>query len=136
MPEFLRLETTEHRDAPSVPYSIEDRAVVGLIAELRTVDRWRRTALGAIALLALVLITFGFIWARGLLHPELLMGFWGPVLEMKQTSLICPGGVVFSSDSVSGTKVADQSVTNPFLSFGSSLAVGRVAAALNAHGGQ
>jgi hypothetical protein len=136
VPEFLRLEATEHRDAPSAPCSIEDRAVVGLIAELRTVDRWRRTALGAIALLALVLITFGFIWARGLLHPDPLVEFWGSVLETKQTSLICPGGVVFASDSLSGTRVADQSVPDPFLSFGSSLAVGRAAVALNAHGGQ
>ena len=134
VPEFLRLGTPERTH--SVPSSMEDRAVVGLVAELRTVDRWRRTALGAIALLALVLTGFGFTWARSVVHPDPVVAFWGPVLKMSQTSLICPGGVVFSSDSVSGTKVADQSVSNPFLSFGSSLAVGRVAAVLNAHGGQ
>ncbi len=136
VPEFLRRETDEHRDAHSVPSSIENRAVAGLIAELRTVDRWRRIALGAIALLSLVLAAFSFIWVRNLLHPDPVIGFWNPIFETKQTSLICPGGVVFSSDSVSGTKVADQSVPDPFLSFGSSLAVGRIAATLNAHGRQ
>ena len=137
VPEFQRLESTNGEIMQPVrPSGIEEGGVAELIQELRTVERWKRTALVSTSLLCLLLLGAGSVWIRNLLRTDPLIGFWSPVLETKQPALICPGGVVFSAASTSGTKVADKSVPDPFLSFGSTLAVGRVAVVLNGHAGQ
>ena len=136
VPEFQRLEAAESGVAQASPAPMDDRVFAGLIAELRSAEKWKRTALASISLLCLLISGAGFLWIRGFLHRDALAGFWRPVLETKRPALICPGGVVFSAASPSGTKVADQSIPDPFLSFGSTLAVGRVAVVLNGHAGQ
>ncbi|NYF53626.1 hypothetical protein [Tunturiibacter gelidoferens] len=86
-------------------------------------------------LLAVVLIALSFVVARSLWNRSSSEGinrFWSPILQAKGPTLICPGGVVFSPSSDVHTKVADQTVLNPFLSFENGLAMGRVAALLNA----
>ncbi|MBB5341363.1 hypothetical protein [Tunturiibacter gelidoferens] len=86
-------------------------------------------------LLAVVFIALSFVVARSLWNRSSSEGinrFWSPILQAKGPTLICPGGVVFSPSSDVHTKVADQTVLNPFLSFENGLAMGRVAALLNA----
>jgi len=62
--------------------------------------------------------------------------FWSPVLDQKTPTVISLGGVIFSPRSNIGTEVAsDLANVNPYLSFENGLAMGRVAALLNARGG-
>jgi hypothetical protein len=62
--------------------------------------------------------------------------FWSPILEQKVPTVISLGGVVFSPRSDTGTEVAsDSSSVNPYLSFENGLAMGRIAALVNARGG-
>jgi hypothetical protein len=62
--------------------------------------------------------------------------FWSPILSQKEPTIISLGGVVFSPRSNIGTEVAtDPADVNPYLSFENGLAMGRVAALLNARGG-
>jgi hypothetical protein len=61
--------------------------------------------------------------------------FWGSVLQGNKEVLISPGSVVFSQNSLLGTRDADHSVLNPFLSFENGLAMGPIAALVNGMGG-
>ena len=68
VPEFQRLEATESGVAPAGPVPTDDRAFAGLIAELRSAEKWKRTALASISLLCLLILGAGFLWVRGFLR--------------------------------------------------------------------
>ncbi|WP_353072480.1 hypothetical protein [Tunturiibacter gelidiferens] len=138
-PEFLRFP----EEAPSAllqPTALLDKqdALFELpMASLPSIDPalGGRTRKILRPLLAVVLIALSFVVARSLWNRSSSEGinrFWSPILQAKGPTLICPGGVVFSPSSDVHTKVADQTVLNPFLSFENGLAMGRVAALLNA----
>jgi hypothetical protein len=147
-PEFLRFP----EQAPSAvlqPIASSDRdgalfeppmaSLTGIDPALDGRSRTAAQTLGARRilrlLLAVVLIALSFYVARNLWNRRSSEGinrFWSPILQAKGPTLICPGGVVFSPSSDVHTKVADQTVLNPFLSFENGLAMGRVAALLNA----
>jgi len=79
-----------------------------------------------------------FISGRSWYHSrnDVLKAFWAPLLDQKLPTIISLGGVVLSPRSNIGTEVASDSADiNPYLSFENGLAMGRVAALLNARGG-
>ena len=93
---------------------------------------WILASAGAI-LLGLLLIG---IRSWNTIRNDAVGRFWSPILEQKVPAVISLGGVVFSPRSDIGTEVAsDSSSVNPYLSFENGLAMGRIAALLNARGG-
>jgi hypothetical protein len=89
----------------------------------------------ALAVVLLICLFVGFrSWSR--VRSDPVTRFWSPILSQKTPTILSLGGVIFSARSTTGTEVAsDRSSINPYLSFENGLAMGRVAALLNAHGG-
>lgn len=83
----------------------------------------------------LLLVCAGFyFWNH--FQNDAMNRFWGPLIEQKTSTTISLGGVVVSPRSKFGTTAAsDVGGVNPYLSFENGLAMGRVAALLNARGG-
>lgn len=140
LPEFLRVE--EEMDAPlsmtevftdtqkassegRAQSAVESRSAQGYLQKVGV-----KVAIGVIAVL--IALAGRWFWVEH--QSDAINRFWSPILHAKGPTLISPGGVVFSSTSHIGTKVADQTVENPFLSFENGLAMGRVAALLNSKG--
>jgi hypothetical protein len=88
--------------------------------------------------LAVALFVLAAFWSVKLWNGarnDAVSWFWSPVIDQKAATVISLGGVVFSPQSSIGTEVASSSAAmNPYLSFENGLAMGRVAALLNARG--
>ncbi|WP_035356727.1 hypothetical protein [Edaphobacter aggregans] len=129
-PEFLRLAP----DAPPVDEipaadshsALPDKLDVINVKEKHTLT-WTIAAASALLLLLVV-------WNTS--RTDAVGRFWSPILDQKTPAIISLGGVKFSPRSNIGTEVAsDTTSLNPYLSFENGLAMGRVAALLNARGG-
>lgn len=135
-PEFLRLvelslPETEPEPEESIlaMTSVDDHLAV-LKERRRHTPTWVITG---ISVFLLLLIGFR-LWNTA--RTDAVSRFWSPILDQKAPAIISLGGVVFSPSSHNGTEVAsDPADGNPYLSFENGLAMGRVAALLNARGG-
>jgi hypothetical protein len=132
-PEFLRLVEIP-TPSSSIPPEEESIPALSLAPSTRGIAKrglvW--CGLSAVVLLSLFL---GFrLWIGTRSDP--VARFWSPILSRKTPTILSLGGIIFSARSSTGTEVAsDQSSINPYLSFENGLAMGRVAALLNARGG-
>jgi hypothetical protein len=79
------------------------------------------------------LSVLGVLWGVKQHRNQSLHRFWSPVTEAGGPVLISPGSIMFSAYSKIGTQVADNPQDNSYLSFENGLAMGRVAALLNAN---
>lgn len=130
-PEFFRLA-----DAPAVIPSMitEDPppVTVGHVSAA-SVKRSTFAWLGLSAVLLALFLVGLRSWSHERSDP--VTRFWSPILSRKTPTILSLGGIMFSSRSTTGTEVAsDGSSINPYLSFENGLAMGRVAALLNARG--
>lgn len=134
-PEFFRLsnasvvEVEAEPEKPVLAMPSLDHPVL-LKAHKRHTLAWIIAAVSV-----LFLLSIGFrSWNTE--RTDAVSRFWSPILNQKAPTIISLGGVVFSPNSNIGTKVASDSMDgNPYLSFENGLAMGRVAALLNARGG-
>jgi hypothetical protein len=86
----------------------------------------------AVALVVLAVIAGKWAWAW---HQDAAAReFWSPIIEAKGPVLIAPGSVVIVSNSETGMAVAQSGSTSSYVSFESSLAIGRIAALLSSRG--
>jgi len=133
-PEFLRLV-----DVPAAEVETEpENPVPALTApDPVTLKVHRRHALAwAITALSVFLLCLIGLRSWNDARTDAVGRFWSPILSQKAPTIISLGGVVFSPSSHNGTEVAsDPTDGNPYLSFENGLAMGRVAALLNARGG-
>jgi len=137
LPEFLRVE--EETDAslpmrelsPYIGRALTENSIKP-VADSRSSQGYLRKVSVKIAIGVLIVLAGRWLWVEH--QSSAINRFWSPILHAKGPTLISPGGVVFSSTSHIGTRVADQTVENPFLSFENGLAMGRVAALLNSKG--
>ena len=74
----------------------------------------------------------GVLWARKEHRSQSMNRFWSPVIGTRGPVLISAGSIMFSTDSKIGTQVGDNLQDNSYLSFENGLAMGRVAALVNA----
>jgi hypothetical protein len=132
-PEFLRLMPPAEQIEPEIP---EGAQILPSPVSLASFPKrhspwmWMVLALVAVGGIAIVLRT------SNIGRSDAMSEFWSPILDQKAPIIISLGGVRFSSHSNSGTEVAsDISSMNPYLSFENGLAMGRVAALINARGG-
>jgi len=139
LPEFYRLvEPSAGNDPPeqaSVNHSDSGhQAMPGEEVFLHRALRIQKTkifiwlacmAFGALSVL-------GILWGVKQHRDQSIHRFWSPLVGTGAPILISPGSVVFSAYSKIGTQVADNPESNTFLSFENGLAMGRVAALLNA----
>jgi hypothetical protein len=96
----------------------------------------KRVVNWAIAATSVLLILFVAVRSWNVTRTDPVERFWSPILNQKSPTIISLGGVVFSPRSNIGTEVAtDPADVNPYLSFENGVAMGRVAALLNARGG-
>lgn len=134
-PEFLRkIKATALLEADA-PEEETDRFQAAKTSEKNT-GKSRRWVWGIAACAAMLLV---LILGRSAYraHTDVVGEFWSPLLDRGLPTVISLGGVVFSPHSSIGTEVASTaSDVNPYLSFENGLAMGRVAALLNARGGQ
>jgi hypothetical protein len=98
-----------------------------------SVDSWpiKRKIVACLACvcLGIALAWIGqWAWARH--RAEAADRFWSPVTQTGQPVLIAPGGVMISPASKIGTEIATGASEDPFLSFESALALGRITALL------
>lgn len=134
-PEFLRLV-----EAPALEVGFEPEEPVSVMSPLehpivRKVRR-RHSLAWVIAAVSVCLLLLIGLRSWNAARTDALSRFWSPILDQKAPTIISLGGVVFSPNSHNGTQVAsDPADGNPYLSFENGLAMGRVAALLNAHGG-
>jgi hypothetical protein len=131
-PEFLRAAV-----APAAPPPMTVEVPTPSVSNLPS-DLWYGRHTLAWLALSGVLVFSLFVALRSWNHlrSDPVARFWSPILSRKTPTILSLGGVTFSSHSSTGTEVAsDQSSINPYLSFENGLAMGRVAALLNARGG-
>jgi hypothetical protein len=96
----------------------------------------RRALEWAVVTSCVVLLLLVGLRSWNIMRTDAVGRFWSPVLDQKTPTVISLGGVVFSPRSNIGTEVAtDPANLNPYLSFENGLAMGRVAALINARGG-
>jgi len=74
----------------------------------------------------------GILWAWREHRSQSINRFWSPVVGTRGPVLISAGSIMFSTDSKIGTQVGDKLQDNSYLSFENGLAMGRVAALVNA----
>lgn len=132
--EFLRLvdvvadsptqESRESKATPAQPY-VEERAPA-------TTPRRRTWILVVTSVLLLVLIGIRS-WNEA--HTDAVSRFWAPVLDQKIPTIISLGGLPFPLQSDGGDVASDDGSGNPYLSFETGLAMGRVTALLKGDGG-
>jgi hypothetical protein len=92
----------------------------------------RKLALWGACVLLGVLCAVVTHWAWEDHRDQAMNRFWSPMIPARGAVLISPGGVVFSRTSAMGTEVANSPLESSYLSFENGLAMGRVAALLNA----
>jgi hypothetical protein len=134
-PEFLRLV--------EAPASEGDAANHKFVADALSIDSTRaipikpRRALEWVVVTScVVLLLLVGLRSWNIMRTDAVGRFWSPVLDQKTPTVISLGGVIFSPRSNIGTEVAtDPANLNPYLSFENGLAMGRVAALINARGG-
>jgi hypothetical protein len=134
-PEFLRLVNTS---TPELEMAQENRvspmAVLDHPAVLKV--RRRHTLAWAITAASVLLLLLIGLRSWNDARTDAVSRFWSPILDQKSPTIISLGGVVFSPLTNSGPEVASNPTDgNPYLSFENGLAMGRVAALLNARGG-
>lgn len=135
-PEFLRLV-----DAPVT--EVEEAETEETVSPLAMLDhpavlkvRRRHTLAWLITAVSVCLLLLIGLRSWNAARTDAVGRFWSPILDQKAPTIISLGGVVFSPRSDIGTEVASNPTDgNPYLSFENGLAMGRVAALLNAHGG-
>jgi hypothetical protein len=74
----------------------------------------------------------GVLWAWKEHRSQSMNRFWSPMIGTRGPVLISAGSILFSTDSKIGTQVGDNLQDNSYLSFENGLAMGRVAALVNA----
>jgi hypothetical protein len=140
LPEFYRLaETSEPAESSAQPNPIDSdaghhanpREEVFLHRALRIQKTKIFVWLACMAFGALSVL--GILWGVKQHRSQSIRRFWSPLTETGGPVLISPGSVIFSAYSKIGTQVADNPQDNTFLSFENGLAMGRVAALLNAN---
>lgn len=134
--EFLRpvdvvptLESDEKTEREPLPPRDRPQELVPENTRIRGRLAWSIIALSAALLL--------FIGIRSWndTRSDAMRLFWGPILNQKTPTIISLGGLPFPQyqDHVAGV-ASDDGSGNPYLSFESGLAMGRIVAVLNAHG--
>lgn len=134
-PEFYRIDknspTEETHAETGAPEEPREQAV-------RSQHRLHLSARGISVALAIALVGGVAGWIAHSVYAERAIAplnrFWLPVIQAKGSVLISPGQVSFSPTSNIGTVVANSSAGESYLSFGSSLALARVASLLSMHG--
>lgn len=130
-PEFLRLAESSTFLGTE---NIEDIALITTGSGTVTRKSKYLLAWSAAAAAVLILLFVG-IYSWNSTRTDAISRFWSPIINQKSPTIISLGGVTFSPGSHTGTEVAsDPANINPYLSFENGLAMGRVAALLNAHG--
>ncbi len=128
--EHVALPEVNHSPVPAQPAYIHKEEPEQTAARPA---RHRFALACALVLLGALLVWSGsaaWTWYRSIIPNR----FWSPITQAKEPVLVGLGGVVFSAESEMGTKVADSTSENPYLSFESGLALGRVASLLSSRG--
>ncbi len=105
------------------------------VSQSHTWNGLRKLIAGVGAAFLLVLIFGGqWLWQRH--EYSALNRFWSPVISAKGPVLICPGGVVLVNGTTSGISVAvaQNSTAGLYVSFESSLAIGRISSLFSLKG--
>ena len=134
-PEFLRLVKAPPPEIEDVSEKLVSPMV--LATPLATPKiAGKHTLAWVIAAASVLLLIFIGLRSWNIARTDAVGRFWSPILDQKAPTIISLGGVTFSPGSNTGTEVAsDPGNVNPYLSFENGLAMGRVAALLNARGG-
>jgi len=74
----------------------------------------------------------GVLWALKEHRSQSINRFWSPLIGTRGPVLISAGSIMFATDSKIGTQAGDNLQDNSYLSFENGLAMGRVAAFVNA----
>ena len=131
-PEFLRLAEPSTFAGTETVEDVEP-ITAGLVVVTRESRHLLAWSVAAIAVLILLLVG---IYSWNSARTDAVGRFWSPIIDQKSPTIISLGGVTFSPGSNTGTEVAsDPTNINAYLSFENGLAMGRVAALLNARGG-
>jgi hypothetical protein len=135
-PEFLRLVEAPASQADDGNAKIVvDAPSISVPPALPTI-RPRRTLEWVVVASCVVLLLLVGLRSWNITRTDAVGRFWSPLLDQKTPTVISLGGVVFSPRSNIGTQVAsDPANVNPYLSFENGVAMGRVAALINARGG-
>jgi hypothetical protein len=75
----------------------------------------------------------GVLWTWQAHHAQSMHRFWSPILGNHEPVIISAGSILFATDSKIGTQPGDSLKDNSYLSFENGLAMGRVAALVNAN---
>lgn len=134
-PDFLRLVDAplpEIKPKPKESFPVTTPLDQSVILKARR----KHTSVWAIMAVSIFLLLLIGLRSWNIRRTDAVSRFWSPILDQKAPAIISLGGVVFSPGSHNGTAVASSPEDgNPYLSFENGLAMGRVAALLNAHGG-
>lgn len=140
-PEFLlageEIKPTVLLDAGTAPspisvlpvdHELHPLLVADRPAPARTAHLWKF----ATALLLVILAAAGW-WFRSR-KVDVLDQFWRPAVGEGQTTLICPGGVVFAPNNLSGVQTAKKDTQYPFVSMQIATAIGQLGGVLQREG--
>ena len=140
LPEFHRLADIAGAEGSSTPDTgivsdAEDRVILPPVdAVVRRALRLQRNKIFVLVLCMAfgAFSVLGVLWARKEHRSQSMNRFWSPVIGTRGPVLISAGSIMFSTDSKIGTQVGDKLQDNSYLSFENGLAMGRVAALVNA----
>jgi hypothetical protein len=144
LPEFHRLAKTaetaggngQPKLALDVDHESSDRGALSPydVADVRRARHSHRSRMAWILCMALAACSvLGMVWSWKAHHAQSLHRFWSPVLGNHQPVIISAGSILFAADSKIGTQPGDNLKDNSYLSFENGLAMGRVAALVNAN---
>jgi len=140
LPEFHRLADiagTEDLSTPHNGIELEAGDHVSLPSDSAVVRHARRLRRNKIFVLVLCMAfgassVLGVLWTRKEHRSQSINRFWSPVIGTRGPVLISAGSIMFSTDSKIGSQIGDNLQDNSYLSFENGLAMGRVAALVNA----
>ncbi len=140
LPEFHRLVKTARGEELSRPNNHVEPSIVDQVPGPPDDDIPRqamRLQANKIFLLVIGMIfgavsVLGIRWAWSEHRSPSISRFWSPVTGSRGPVLISAGSIMFSTDSKIGTQAGDSLQDNSYLSFETGLAMGRVAALVNA----